>query len=88
MIDTESDSGYRKFLVGTLISSCYGSGLQYRIPPHVPAPHMILLFASKSAGTITINNNNDGQLKRMLSKFNKIKFPDSDRNTIITMIWP
>ena len=53
--DIDNDSRYHiKFLVGTLIRSCYGCGQPIRLPPHVPPPLMILLFARKSTELIPI----------------------------------
>ena len=64
--DIESGSGYHKFLVGTLIARDMVVGCRFAFH-HMYQHHlMILLFARKNAGIITIYNNNDGQLKLTL----------------------
>ena len=51
-----SDSGYHiKFLVGTLIRSCYGCGLLIRLLPHVPPrPYIIVIYQEECRTYITI----------------------------------
>jgi hypothetical protein len=66
--DIDNDSRYHiKFLVGTLIRSCYGCGQPIRLPPHVPPPPYDIVICQKEYRTYT---NKEGQLKLTLQPQN------------------